>query len=485
MNTGNAALKYLMTLLLVFASTNGGAAPPAGRDHDIAPSDAATALAGAFQRAAEKAGPSVVTIETYSGPRETRQWARRGAQAAASDEAADDDQAEIAGARNGVGTGIVFDKRGYVLTCNHVIAEADLTFVRLADGRRYEVVKTLQDPFTDVAIVQIAPDEPLQPAELAKDDDLQVGDWVVTIGNPYGLGVSVTAGVVSATDRHLRHIPYAGLIQTDAATNPGNSGGAMVDLDGRVVGMNEGGYGVAEGFQGIGFAIPIDIAAEVAEELIAKGRVNRPYLGIETEIVPINIARHLGLETSGGVIVCDVAPRSPADRAGVRVGDVLTHVNSAVVTDHFTLFRLIDETREGESIAITVLRDATSIEIDLVPSFASPPAAKTAQSENVDRKPSGFIDEELGIAVDAFTPESARTLGYRTPGEGLLITHVEPRSIAAKQGICAGMIVVRMDGELVETIADYRQATEKRDLARGTLLLLGTARQKHFVLCGK
>lgn len=473
----------LFVLLISLApASEGKAAPASGKSEEGFPADGAATLADAFRRAAAKAGPSVVTIETYSGPRETIEWARKVAGTKAGDDSDNSSDLEITGARNGIGTGIVLDAQGYILTCNHVISNADMAFVRLADGRRFEVVKTLQDPFTDVAVVQIEHAGPLPAAEVS-EDELSVGDWVVTIGNPYGLGVSLTAGVVSATDRHMRHIPYAGLIQTDAATNPGNSGGALVDLEGKVVGMSEGGYGVVEGFQGIGFAIPIDLARRVARELIDKGKVNRPFLGIETELIPVNIANHLKLDKPGGVIVCDIAPRSPAARAGVQVGDVLTHVDGSAVSNHFEFFRLVDETPDGKPISLTLLRDFESIAIDLIPSPLYPQVLRPEKSDFHHVEPPGFIDKQLGLTVDVFTSETARELGYKGPVDGLLITHVEDESIAAKQGICAGMSMVRVDGESVKSVEDYRTATKKRDLAKGTLLLLGTTRQKHFVLC--
>lgn len=485
MTTKKATLLRIGLVFLSLAGSVDAVTSAEGESGEGLPPQSATALAETFRRVADKASPSVVTIETYSGPRETREWARRAKGENEEVELAGRADLSVAGARNGVGTGIVFDERGYVLTCNHVIREADMTFVRLEDGRRFEVIKILQDPFTDVAVVQIEGAAPLRAAELATKDELAVGDWVVTIGNPYGLGVSLTAGVVSAKNRHLRHTPYAGLIQTDAATNPGNSGGALVNLEGKVVGMSEGSYGVVEGFQGIGFAIPIELAGRVARELIDKGKVNRPFLGIETEIIPANIARHLGLASKGGVIICDIAPRSPAARAGLQVGDVLTHVNGSAVPDHFEFFRLVDKTPEGAALTLRILRDSESINVDVVPTMASPPMDRGAASVREEDEAAGFFDKELGIVVNEVTRETAKELGYRAPIEGLLITHVDAQGLAAKQGICAGMSLVRVDGTPIRSVADYQGVVEQRDLDKGALLLLGTPRQKHFVLCKK
>jgi len=474
----------IVLLMCLAPASEGSAAPAAGTGEGGAPAGGAAALAEAFRRAADKAAPSVVTIETYSGPRETIEWARRAAGVKLSDGGDELEDRDVTGARNGVGTGIIFDSQGYILTCNHVVREADMAFVRLADGRRFEVVKILQDSFTDIAVVQIEGAGHLPAAELSKEDKLRVGDWVVTIGNPYGLGISLTAGVVSAKNRQMRHLPYVGLIQTDAATNPGNSGGALVDLEGRVVGMSEGGYGVFEGFQGIGFAIPIGVVENAAKELIANGKVNCPFLGVATEAIPVEIAHHLKLKHSGGVIVSDVAPRSPAELAGVQVGDVLTKVNGFAVPDPLAFFRLIDETLEGDLISLTVLRNSESVAIEFVPSSLPIPALQSSGKSDVAHgEPRGFIDKELGLAVDVFTAEMARELEYEGPVVGLLVTFVEEQGIAAKQGICAGMSIVRVDGDLMEVVDDYRAAIKKRELAKGTLLLLGTPRQKHFVLC--
>ena len=440
-------------------------------------------LSAAYRKAAEKAQPSIVTIETYSGPRETARWATR---------KVDDDEVRSvsdhsrehkdSGARDGEGTGIVIDPSGYILTCNHVVDETDMLFVKLQDGRRFEVVKTLQDPFTDVAVVQINGAGPLPTADLATTDNLNVGDWVVTIGNPYGLGVSLSGGVVSATRRHLPHIPYAPLIQTDAATNPGNSGGALVNLSGEVVGMSEGGYGVHEGFQGIGFAIPIPLAVRVARELIADGRVSRPFFGIETEELTIDMAQYLGLEKNKGLIVCDVAPKSPAARAGIQVGDVLTHIGDTVVEDHFHFFDLVDVEAPFPSMTFTVFRDGAEKAIDVLPELF--PVKRTpVKAPSADGRSSEYFDRKLGVAVDDFTSETAERLGYNAPVDGVLLTYVDPEGDAAKQGVCAGMSILRVNGVTTHNADEYREAIQESDVDKGVLLLLGTSRAKHFVLC--
>ena len=224
--------------------------------------------------------PSIVIIETFSGLLETREWALRDASTrnAAVEGNLDDAQDDEHGLRCGVGSGIVIDERGYILTCNHVVRDADTMFVRLNDGRRLQVSKVFRDPLTDIAVLKLEGASPMQKIGIADSDGVQAGDPIVTIGNPYGLGVSVSSGIVSATNRHLEHAPHIPLFQTDAATNPGNSGGAIVNLKGQMVGMSEGGYGSSVGFQGIGFAIPMKLAINVAERLIEGGELVRTLL---------------------------------------------------------------------------------------------------------------------------------------------------------------------------------------------------------------
>jgi serine protease Do len=473
----------LVSLLLISGLSFRRASAEAA-DKSLTTRDGPSELSAAFRKAAEKAQPSIVTIETYSGPRETARWATR-RNPDASEVRSDSGSArehEAPGARDGEGTGIIIDTGGYILTCNHVVKEADMLFVKLQDGRRFEVVRTLQDPFTDVAVVQIKDAGPLPAADLAGSDNLSVGDWVVTIGNPYGLGVSLSGGVVSATRRHLPHIPYAPLIQTDAATNPGNSGGALVDLSGKVVGMSEGGYGVHEGFQGIGFAIPIRLAEKIARELIADGRVSRPFFGIETEELTIDMGQYLGLEKNDGLIVCDVAPKSPAAKAGIQVGDVLTHVGDAVIEDHFQFFDLVDAEVPFPSMTLTVIRNGAEKKIDVLPE-PFPVKRTPMKAQNVNGRSSEYFDKKLGVAVDDFTSETAERLGYNAPVDGVLLTYVDPEGDAAKQGVCAGMGILRVNGVTIHNADEYREAIQESDVDKGVLLLLGTSRAKHFVLC--
>lgn len=277
--------------------------------------------------------------------------------------------------QTGVGSGVIYDPAGYILTNNHVIADADQLTVALPDGRSFEGRLVGGDPQTDLAVVQIQADS-LPVADLGDSSQLAVGDWVVAIGNALGLpgGPTVTAGVVSALGRTVQE-PGDGrgggpflydLIQTDAAINPGNSGGALVNLSGQVVGINTLVAGTAEPglqAQGIGFAIAIDSAKPIAQQLVATGRVIHPFLGIEYTALTPSIARQLGIRDGQGVVVLRVVPGSPADRAGLQRLDVLREIDNQGIADESTLGRLLSIHKPGDVVTLTVVREGQSRQV--------------------------------------------------------------------------------------------------------------------------
>ena len=258
------------------------------------------------------------------------------------------------------GSGIVFDERGYIVTCSHVVESAETVFVHLNDGRRLEASKILIDPMTDIAVIQLSESVHLPVVPMGDSDRLRAGDWVISVGNPYSLGISMSAGIVSATQRHLPDASRARLIQCDAATNPGNSGGALIDLDGMVVGISEGGYGVNEGFQGIGFAIPINDVRRIANQLIENGTIDRAYLGCSTQDVSADVCKYLGPSIKGGLIVTDVVPMTAAQKSGIQVGDVITHVAEKPIEGGFRLTDAMETLSPGDELNLTVFRGGES-----------------------------------------------------------------------------------------------------------------------------
>ncbi len=263
-----------------------------------------------------------------------------------------------------IGSGVIVDaEEGYVLTNHHVIAQADDILVTLKDGRRVEAKLLGSDPGTDIAVLRIEP-ERLHSVPLGNSEELEVGDFVVAIGNPFGLGQTVTMGIVSALGRHgLRAEGYEDFIQTDASINPGNSGGALVDLQGRLVGINTAIIGPAGGNIGIGFAIPVNIVHEVMDQIVAFGVVRRGRLGVLIRDLTPEPAQGLGIDTAKGVIIEEVVPDSAADRAGIQPGDVILRVNGEEVVDSAALRTKIGLSRVGEVVRLEVLRGDRKIQV--------------------------------------------------------------------------------------------------------------------------
>jgi serine protease Do len=476
-------LLVIIPIVFLAAAKNAYTAPdPSDSQATFAPEK----LSACFRKAVDKARPAIVTVKAIRTPRGSLEsWMQSDSIKDQRSASSTDVQSSSESMNKGFdasGSGIIFDSRGYVLTCNHVVAGADSVWVNLEDGRRFEPAKILTDPLTDIAVIQLAGGKALPAAICGNSDDLQVGDWIVSIGNPYGLGISVSAGIVSATERQLANAPRTPLIQTDAGSNPGTSGGAVIDLQGRVVGISEGGYGVDEGFQGIGFAIPINVAKRIASQLIESGHVPRAYLGCRTEAVDKQLARHLGVDSGGGIIVSDVNPNSPASRAGIEVGDVVTHIGSQPVRDDYELFKVMERTVPGEILDLDLVRDGHRIPVraKLVALSTRP---ENRKSDGDSKPPSGgYFAENLGLTLDELTSDLAKRLGYSTSTAGVLITHVMPNSSASKEGVRAGMAIIRVANQPIHDLAEFRAAVSDVSEEKDILLLVATPHREHFVL---
>lgn len=477
----------LAAITCVLLAEQSGAEEPAG-----GPSPDARALPSseAFQRAAERALPAMVTIETLSGPRKTLPWALHEAaphqappQPEGFSNGAGCPHCAVEHARGGTGSGIVIDRRGFVLTCQHVVAAADAVFVRLDDGRKLEAKDMWADAFTDLAVLRIASDEPLPAARLGDSDRLAVGQWVVSVGNPYDLGPSVAAGVVSATDRELPDVPWTRLIQSDAASNPGNSGGALVNLRGEVVGISEGGYSAAEGFHGIGFSIPINAAIRIARQLIENGEVRRAYLGCRTQSMTPEIAGHLELPPDRGLIVTEVTPGSPASSAGIQMGDVLTTFDGSPIRDGYHLHRLLEQAPAGKRSRIGAFRSGETISIDA--HLDSRPERENSAGDQSERRPphpARHTDEKLGLMLDELSPELAHRLGFDSRDSGVLVTGVIPGRSAYQEGICAGMLILRVGDQPTPNVERFRAAMSGKSLDDGVMMVIATPAGNRIVV---
>ena len=350
--------------------------------------------------------------------------------------------------QKGVGSGFIMSREGYILTNNHVVEEADQIKVKLSNGKEYEGKVIGRDPKTDLALVKIEGAPDLQSLSLGNSEDLKVGSWVVAVGSPFGLEQTVTAGIVSAKGRVIGSGPYDNFIQTDASINPGNSGGPLVNLKGEVVGINTA--IIAEG-QGIGFAIPINMAQEVASQLQNQGHVTRGWLGVNIQEVTPELAKSFGLMDNKGALVSQVVPNSPAEKAGIEQGDVILQFDGKDVSDSKELPRIVASTPVGKSVMVKIARDGkvTDRQVKLGEMEEKAEVAKTPSTHR-----------RLGIAVQNLTSEIAKGLGLKKE-TGVVVTQVEPGSPASDAGIQTGDVIREVNRKPVKDVEDFVQKIEK------------------------
>jgi serine protease Do len=371
------------------------------------------------------------------------------------------------------GSGFVISADGYVLTNNHVVADADKIVVELVDGRTMDAQVVGTDPESDVAVVRIQADG-LRPVALGNSDALEVGEWVLAIGNPLGLSHTVTAGIVSAKHRSGFNVTtYENFIQTDAAVNMGNSGGPLVNLNGEAVGMNTFILGPAGGNIGIGFAIPINIARDVADQLMKTGVVERGYIGVIPQDLTADLAEAFGLKGTKGAVLSQVTPDSPAARAGLVHGDVVPEFDGAAI-DSATQFRnLVASRKPGTTVPMVVLRDGqrrtTDITLDKRPSAEE----LSGQRREPPKRPVEEPQRRLGLTVQNLTPETAERAGIKEQA-GVLIAKVSPGSEAAQKGLREGYVIKEVNRQQVSSEQQFKEAVSTALSEKRRLLLLIT-----------
>src|SRR5881296_2110695 len=328
------------------------------------------------------------------------------------------------------GSGVLVDPRGYVLTNNHVIENAQDITVRLSDGRKFTAKLVGRDPKTDLAVLKVEAPSPLPAAELGDSDQLRVGQWAIAIGNPFGLDRTVTVGIVSATARNRVGVAtYENFIQTDASINPGNSGGPLLNLDGKVIGINTA---IVAAGQGIGFSIPINQAREVMRQLIASGRVVRGWLGIAIQDVTDELAGTFGVKE--GVLVAEVMKGGPAEAAGVRQGDVIVELNGAPIKEVPELQRRVAAVAPGQPVRLKVIRERKPVALSVT--VTEMPAEEPVLAGAPE-------DEGWGLSVEPLSGDAAAQLGL-TIAAGLLVTDVVAGSPADKAGLRRGDVIVEV-----------------------------------------
>jgi serine protease Do len=367
--------------------------------------------------------------------------------------------------QSSLGSGFIIDEDGLIVTNNHVVAEADQIKVKLYNNQEFDAKVIGRDPKTDIALIKIDNAKDLKPLNLGDSDSLKVGTWVVAVGSPFGLEQTVTAGIISAKGRIIGAGPYDDFIQTDASINPGNSGGPLVDLQGRVVGINTA---IVASGQGIGFAIPVNLADRIVAQLKEKGEVTRGWLGVGIQDLTPELAEYYGLKANAeGVLVTQVFKDDPADKAGIEPNDIITAVEGQKVGSARELSALIANTAVGGKTKISLLRQGEKKTVTATLATQPQNLAKVGQKENES--------DALGIQVAELSPERARQLGM-DPDDlekmGVLVVDVESDSRADRAGIQVGDLIRGINRKKIKSLDDYRQVMESLNTKDEILMLI-------------
>jgi serine protease Do len=351
----------------------------------------------------------------------------------------------------GLGSGVIIGTNGYILTNNHVVDGATDIKVDLRDRREFQAHVVGRDVKTDIAVLKIDANN-LPAIPMGDSSKVQVGDLVFAVGDPFGVGQTVTMGIVSATGRaNLGIEEYEDFIQTDAPINPGNSGGALIDARGELIGLNTAILSRSGGSQGIGFAIPVNLARHDMDEIVANGHVIRGWLGATIQDVTPSMAKAFGMETPGGVLVADVSPNSPAAEAGLKPGDIVMSMNGQPIADSSSLRLQVSESAPGTSIPMTVRRDSSTINVTAKLRELATDAGKTPAAAAGDQV-------ERGIQVEELTPALRQQLQLSNEAHGVVVAQLDPSSMAAAAGLKEGDLVEEVDHHAVTTTSEFEQA---------------------------
>lgn len=362
-----------------------------------------------------------------------------------------------------LGSGFIISEDGYIVTNNHVIGEADKITVRLSDEEEYQATVIGSDQRTDLALIKIEPSSPLTAIPLGDSEALQVGDWVMAIGNPFGLEQTVTVGIVSAKGRVIGAGPYDDFIQTDASINPGNSGGPLLNLRGEVVGINSAIFSRGGGNIGIGFAIPIGQARSIIAQLRESGKVTRGWLGVMIQPVTKELADSFGLKEPKGALIAEVTEGGPAQRSGLERGDVITAFNGQTINDSRDLPALVANARVGSEAEVKLLRGGQEKDVSVKLGELPEQLAR--------RRPAEADQESWGMTVANLTPDIARRFQLDTDRKGVVVTAVEPDSPAATAGIQPGDLIEEANRKTVTSVDEFSSViADLKD--KDTLLVL-------------
>ncbi|MBF0287964.1 MAG: Do family serine endopeptidase [SAR324 cluster bacterium] len=375
--------------------------------------------------------------------------------------------------QEGMGSGTIIDKNGHILTNHHVVGEADKVLAKLNDGRELEARLIGTDPQSDIAVVKIdATNLPVIP--MGDSDDMEVGESVVAIGNPFGLTQTVTFGIISATGRsNIGITDYENFIQTDAAINPGNSGGPLINLRGEIIGVNTAIFTRSGGYQGIGFSVPINMARRIMEDLIEKGSVSRGWLGVSIQDIDSRLAKAFGLESTNGSLITGIMSNTPAEAAGFQKGDVVVRLNGNPIRSSNQFRNEIAAARANTTVDIELIRKGKIKKIKvLLGERPKDPmmAQKLPEAETY-----------FGITVENVTAETSEKYGYEK-GAGALITRIDPDSPAADAGLRSGVLITEVDRKIINSVDDFEAAMKAANVAGGVLFLIQTKQGSRYII---
>ena len=351
----------------------------------------------------------------------------------------------------GVGSGFIIDDTGYVVTNNHVVEGAESISVRLSDDRQYKAEIVGFDDKTDLAHLKIDADD-LTEAKLGDSDSARVGDWVVAIGNPFGFGGTATVGIVSARGRDIRSGPYDDYMQIDAPINRGNSGGPVFNTAGEVVGVSTAIFSPNGGNVGIGFAIPANQVRSIVDELKSTGSIDRGWLGVQVQNIDDDLANSFGLESQNGALVADVLHDSPAERAGIEVGDVIIGYDNQAIANAKELSMLVGASDSGDKVTLGVIRGAKEMDLNVVLGDAETQIASVGSEQQLG---------DLGMTLAPLTEDMQRRMGVEPEVSGVVVVKIDPNGSAAKQGIRRGDILMQADREAITSPADLEKTLSK------------------------
>jgi serine protease Do len=376
--------------------------------------------------------------------------------------------------QQGYGSGVIVSRDGYVLTNNHVVSDADRVLVKTQDNVEHTAKVVGTDPKTDIAVLKIEANN-LPTARLANSDEARVGDWVLAVGGPFGLENTVTAGIISATGRDAVGITdYENFLQTDAAINPGNSGGPLVNLRGEVVGINTAIASRSGSNAGIGFAIPSNLAKSIMDGLIHNGKIERGFLGAAIQDLTKDLAKSFGYDGSEGVLISDVSKGGPADKAGLKSGDILIQFNGRPMNHARQLRNTVAATAPDSTVDVEIFRDGKRQKVQVKIGLLDDKVALNSDQSEATSK-------ELGISVKSLTPELAQQLGYNESQKGVVIREVSAGSLAQRAGLEPEQIIVSINGKEITDARMFQEIVSDLDLSRGVRLQILANGFRRFV----